>query len=676
MITRVRLKNWKSHLDSEFRFSEGVNTLVGIMGSGKSSITQGICFALFGTFPALQSRRITLDDLIMKKPRRKDRCEIEVDFVVDGSEYSVKRVVEAKKGTTLAEVFKDKGILDETPSAVTRAVESALQMDYELFSRAVYSEQNGLDHFLRIPRGHRMQQIDEMLRVDKFEKAREDTVSLANKVRQRRDERMRIIADLEKEDLDEKMKSLGAEISKLNAETESLQKELEGIRKEKEGFEKSLAALESKESELNKAKQDLQGIRSAMSEVDQSIEAKKKRLEEFGDVSSRIEELKKGRAKLKAEFEETQDLINKTRDEIASVNSEIKLVTDNIKELENVEAKCHVCESPVSEDKKKSLIGGKKAREQELRKKATSLAAEAEKHNKVKAEAEVKLRESDTELARLETVSYDANMIKEMGAKREAYAKQETALSAKIGQLESDLAETDVAMLRQRLTEIAAKESEASTRLSGLDERLGDKRKLMEELEGRKGTMERYRKDVEQDAAIVDSLRGFVKVLKITQEQLREEFLRTVNGIMESIWKELYPYGDFKSVRLCVSEGDYVLQLRETPSEGESWVSVDGTASGGERSMACLALRIAFSIAFIPNLKWLILDEPTHNLDSNAISQFSETLKEKINQFVDQVFIITHEERISESVGIGATGTLHRLERDKEANEPTRIKSA
>jgi DNA repair exonuclease SbcCD ATPase subunit len=101
---------------------------------------------------------------------------------------------------------------------------------------------------------------------------------------------------------------------------------------------------------------------------------------------------------------------------------------------------------------------------------------------------------------------------------------------------------------------------------------------------------------------------------------------------------------------------------------------VDGIASGGERSMACLALRIAFSKAFIPNLKWLILDEPTHNLDSNAIEQFSQILREKIDQFVDQVFLITHEERISEAVG-GSSGSLHHLERDKEANEPTRVKT-
>jgi DNA repair exonuclease SbcCD ATPase subunit len=74
-------------------------------------------------------------------------------------------------------------------------------------------------------------------------------------------------------------------------------------------------------------------------------------------------------------------------------------------------------------------------------------------------------------------------------------------------------------------------------------------------------------------------------------------------------------------------------------------------------------------MAFIPSLKWLILDEPTHNLDHNAIAQFAEVLREKIHSFANQVFLITHEDRISE----GVTGHFYRLERKKELDEPTKV---
>ena len=87
--------------------------------------------------------------------------------------------------------------------------------------------------------------------------------------------------------------------------------------------------------------------------------------------------------------------------------------------------------------------------------------------------------------------------------------------------------------------------------------------------------------------------------------------------------------------------------------------------------MSVLALRIAFSMAFIPNLRWLILDEPTHNLDTNAISHLSDVLREKMDRFAEQVFLITHEEGIAN----GITGQVYRLERNKAANEATRIRS-
>jgi DNA repair exonuclease SbcCD ATPase subunit len=118
-------------------------------------------------------------------------------------------------------------------------------------------------------------------------------------------------------------------------------------------------------------------------------------------------------------------------------------------------------------------------------------------------------------------------------------------------------------------------------------------------------------------------------------------------------------------VRLIIDK-DYVLQLKGS----EGWISVDGIASGGERSMACLALRIAFSLSFIPNLCWLILDEPTHNLDSNAISQFIDVLREKMPAFAEQVFLITHDERISE----GVQGVLYKLDRNKNEDGATQVR--
>ena len=66
MITKLRLENWKTHKDSELEFDKGTNVLIGKMGSGKTSVIEAICYALFGTFPALNRKEVSIEEVIEK----------------------------------------------------------------------------------------------------------------------------------------------------------------------------------------------------------------------------------------------------------------------------------------------------------------------------------------------------------------------------------------------------------------------------------------------------------------------------------------------------------------------------------------------------------------------------------------------------------------------------------
>ena len=150
MIKKVKLKNWRSHLDSEFEFSTGTNALLGPMGAGKTSVLDSISFALFGIFPTLQSRKVKLDDIIMRKPFEKDKAEVEVHFQVDGKNYSVRRVIERGKGTTYSEL-REEGKLIEAPNSqrVTEMVEKILKVNYELFSKGIIDYKEMITHAQR-----------------------------------------------------------------------------------------------------------------------------------------------------------------------------------------------------------------------------------------------------------------------------------------------------------------------------------------------------------------------------------------------------------------------------------------------------------------------------------------------------------------------------------------------
>ena len=154
--------------------------------------------------------------------------------------------------------------------------------------------------------------------------------------------------------------------------------------------------------------------------------------------------------------------------------------------------------------------------------------------------------------------------------------------------------------------------------------------------------------------------------MELTQIELRKEFVKAVNYTMERVWHTFYPYKDFDRISLDIEEGDYTLKLQE---KNGRWINVEGIASGGERSLAALTLRVAFALVLVPHLRWIILDEPTHNLDSRAVEELARTLREKINEFVDQVFLITHDEKLEYAVN----GSLYKLEREKEKDGPTRV---
>ncbi len=665
MITRVRLRNWKSHLESEFEFSKGVNAIIGIMGSGKTSIMQAMSFGLFGTFPALQARRVGLDDLIMKRPQAMDGAEVFLEFSLGGKAYSVMRAIQRGKGTVKAELRKDGRLLEATAQGVTGEVSRILDMDYELFSKAVYSEQNAIDYFLRIPRGQRMEHIDRMLRLDRFERAREGAVSLANRIRQGREEKLRMLAELRKEKLPERISRIRKELEGLQDDTGRLEKKAQKAREEVADIEERVSDFEENEAELNDVRKSLEGVEAGIRQIEESIREKlgvegadrESLAKKTGSAEKEVQELEKG-------IEAARRSMEQGKERVASLNTEIKIITDGLEDLQRLEDRCPLCESEISPAKKRELVESRRLRGERLRKEVAGLAAEIEKLGETLSELESGLEERRRELENLRGVMKDVEFVAGLEKRREEYEKRRGKMVKQEKGLSERLKDIDIRGLREELKKAVSEEGELRTRLEAAEQRIEDRQEMLRELRSRDELMVKYSQETMLDQELVERMGRFVNAVRLTQDQLRQEFLKSVNSTMNLIWRELYPYRDFTGIRLAI-EKDYVLQLRENGG----WINVEGLASGGERSIAALALRVAFSMAFIPNLRWLILDEPTHNLDDNAIEHLTDALRERIGSFVEQVFLITHDDRVSEGVG----GNLYRLERDKDRNEPTRI---
>jgi exonuclease SbcC len=785
MITKIKLKSWRSHLDTELDFSDGTNALIGIMGSGKTSILDAICFGLFGTFPNLQSKKIHLEDMIMKKPKEQSAAEVTVNFELDGANWSVKRTV-SKTKPTAAELRKNGEMVEgPQPGRVNEVVEKILKMNYDLFTRAIYSEQNSIDMFLTIPKGQRMKKIDELLAIDRFEKARATVVSLGGRFETAVAEKQNLLSSLLSDPSLSSHQSMKAECEALkrdrtNAEqqvTECTQR-LKALERDyaemKERREKliaiqqewaaAMALLSSLESDIQSLKKDLTVEEIAYAEytdekigaelaaiekeentADENVRTERKRLADLNTVLAskatkldslvkdkipelqhQKEEVKRIKQSLKAKnpekigklIEELKANLRKAEASARAAEVQIPEIEQSINDLSAVGSACPICDQPLTDKKKDAILVAKKSHIGRLKAQITKGTEAAEKLEKELIEAEKDLSHARMLEAKLEALSdldskldfaEDATKI----LRREILeAEKELRMTEKtVSMLEADLNDvrkraerlrfvvgkrTDLALkqkkqkeLQQRVsdltnlkatthgfsqsemerlenerTTLVSRISSFETRLTSTDSVLNQKEEQIRYIESRLKVVDEHRLGLERLKGLQNQMSILESALMDTQIKLRRNFITAVNRTMHEIWSDLYPYRDFYSCRLDIESGDYVLQLQDSTG----WVPADGVASGGERAMACLALRIAFALVLAPQLRWLVLDEPTANLDARAMEDLATVLRERITEFVDQVFLITHEPAMESAV----SGYLYKLERDKENNGVTK----
>jgi len=664
MITSVALKGWRSHKDSELNFSEGTNVLIGVMGAGKSSLLDAISFALFGTFPSLKAKKLTMDDIIMNRPKKEDMAEVVVSFQVGRDIYTVKRTIVRGKGTK-AEIRKNNELIDTGTTRTTENVERILKVSYDLFSRAVYSEQNGLDYFLTVPKGQRMKKMDSLLQIDKFEKARSSTTSLVNRMKNTITDKTRIVEEMEeKEDFD-KVSKLKEDIAKLEEKQGELKNKMSEVEKEKQKMEKGLEEIKNemeKIEELEKQRNILSGRIKNLSEEIESFEIKEK----IGDLEKKKKEIESVLEDSDKKLKALEDEMSETTEKKQKITVSIEDLISKIDNLKSVKGRCPVCDRELTEKHRKKLIDERSEKVSEKEKELKETIVEIKRIESEIREVKESIEKKKEQKFDVERAIEKIKGIEEKKERLKDFRREEKELESAISEKRKSFDRERMEEIQDKLKELYGSYTEIKVMLSSNERFLNERREQLQSLEEKKKMFQEYKSQIKKMEVLIDDLKKFEKALKETQITLRSEFVEAVNATMDRIWEYLYPYDDYTSIRLSIQGGDYVLELRES---GGNWVSVEGIASGGERTTACLALRIAFALVLAPSLKWLVLDEPTHNLDVQGVEYLATVLRDKISEFIEQVFLITHDEKLEDAV----TGYLYKLERKKEKNEPTQV---
>ncbi|GAA5181366.1 hypothetical protein GCM10023322_15870 [Rugosimonospora acidiphila] len=174
--------------------------LVGPTGSGKSTILDAICFALYGTVPRWNDRRAVANAL----PPSGAQARVRLVFESAGSRYAATRVVRRDskgrvttshaglellpKGFDLSILDKDSAAGDPldlgeplagTPAEMEQAVLSAIGLPYEQFTSCLVLPQGAFAEFLHAKPAQRQQILVNLLGLSVYEEIRNRATTLA-----------------------------------------------------------------------------------------------------------------------------------------------------------------------------------------------------------------------------------------------------------------------------------------------------------------------------------------------------------------------------------------------------------------------------------------------------------------------------------------------------------------
>ena len=764
MIKSVRLTNWRSHSDTLLTFSEGTNLLVGIMGAGKSSILEAISFALFGTFPALERRKLKMEDILrMNEPQAKAVLELSWG----GKEYRIERTIErGKRGTsTGAQVFCDNSLVEQGQSAATTYMQGVLGLDYDLFTRAIYSEQNNIDHFLTLDPRRRKEEMDALLGLDRFESARASAVSVINRVSSNRKalearfsrERLSSLEAREaalageSSGIDAELKAASAAYGKHMKDAASTLSSYENMRKVREAHERlsrEIIRLLAQKEALAKAMEGKTGDEAALQALDERLKAlagertalaaSLKAAEdavsslsrEGGSIEARIKAAAESKARL-SESEATlkslldgnspEGLQGRLRDleasmlsmeaERKSLEREAAEAAESLKMLRPGLSECPLCSSKLTDDGISHVKSEKEAMMRAKKERASGLAAGLAKAKKEAEALSERSRRASSLSERLAQLRQDAGaaaaleerkkaletQMKNASDERDALRSKSEPLAAEIEKLKVEAAEmrshlskkAEAAAVSARLRDAESslaklafdekafeglRDSAERSRIEGermlsrknaAEAALKHSAEMLRAIRDELGAVRAVGQDISHLALLEEQLAIFKNALTETQAGLRISLTEAINAAMNEIWPVFYPYKNYRSLRLLASEKDYIFEV----DGGGGWRGLETVASGGERASAALTLRVALAMVLTPKLGWLILDEPTHNLDSEAVALLSSSLQFRVPEVVKQTFVITHDEAFMGS----EFASSYRMVRDKARNGETKI---
>ncbi len=692
MLDGVELGNFLSHSDTKLGFNKGVTVFVGQNGAGKSSIIDGITFALFG-----QHTRNSNKGLIR---RGANQAYAKVNFSISDRRFEAIRKIDSK-GTVSAQFFEKKddaliplasGERKQFGESMTKTIESLIGMDFDKLKVASIVQQGELNSIINADPKKFKELVNAIIGIDKLDTAFEIMKQVIENFRVSIKEKLEY-DDRDLENLKIKMDSLTKEINLAVPQKEEMFARKKTQEKELVQLQNRIDAESTKEvkiKELETRKSELvQYVKTAISSLKKEIQEKEKKFSDcdgcFTHISSK-EETESQLVKIENELESSRSEIQKFVEIIGKLGGQEELAG----QLKLQDGKCPVCDSkvetlnPLFEEehirneiaKMRNSIDALTKIEKENREKKHVFEQNLQKALSAERTLSIHGIRQPQELSRLkEEISMLKNNIQKIPSEFNA---SENMIHLAIDPHSETLCKT-ILVLQEETGGFDL------TEFKNLKISFEQKRKSLSLIEQEIGAItQKIHTAEEQQEKISQALEELVLVKKYVSqlEEIRSQIFNRDGPVATSLrsWalnlisqkaSEYLSAFNVKIQRVVLQEKARDVGI--SCYSGNTVLELD-SLSGGEKVSIALALRLGMAhILGSSNLNFIILDEPTTHLDEERrkslvgiLSNAFEANLAAISQFI----IITHDSEIFENSNVD---TIYNFEATSEGTKITAL---
>jgi len=350
-LLRLKLHNFRSYGTADIEFSDSQNYVFGKNWQGKSSLMDGVAYALFGkqAFPTrLAGTAVKAEHLVREGS---EEGWVELEFEHHGDNYCLKRTCPRDK-PSLKSNGKEIG---SSVATVKEALYELLGVDDELFANVFYSEQDELRKVLEIKPEERKVFIETILGFDYLKDLKMSAKHASDSLQKWLDGftsgNIKTIMDMSKNidfrvsEITERLKELGKSISGLGEPQESVSDARHRAVEATQQLNNSIRATSSLNSQKDMQRDILQGIAKGICPTcKQAIptDLQKKLQHQFAHIIEEIE------SKLK----NAEDELKKFNSDLAKANFDYDRGFGKVAELQGLTSERDALSTELDTNKK------------------------------------------------------------------------------------------------------------------------------------------------------------------------------------------------------------------------------------------------------------------------------------------------------------------------------------